>query len=133
MVYLAIRCFFIPGNGELNEIDQSAAKAARAIGVTTPTSYDGSKGPTAGGYLLHGELIGMGGFGGGLLVVRRIVNIALNRVRGSRIISKAAYMSCAGGCGMEIRDDDCPIRFGRRRLRWWRSSVKQMSPAKAEG
>ncbi|MGV0035299.1 MAG: hypothetical protein ACNYPE_10160 [Candidatus Azotimanducaceae bacterium WSBS_2022_MAG_OTU7] len=40
---------------------------ARAIGIATPTDYDGSKGDHAGGYLLHGELIGAGGFMGGVI------------------------------------------------------------------
>tara|TARA_A100001037_G_scaffold305895_1_gene347939 strand:+ start:1053 stop:2177 length:1125 start_codon:yes stop_codon:yes gene_type:complete len=39
---------------------------ARAIGITTPTNYDGSQGEAAGGYLLHGELIGLG-FTGGII------------------------------------------------------------------
>jgi catechol 2,3-dioxygenase-like lactoylglutathione lyase family enzyme len=47
--------------------DTNTEAMARAIGIETPTSYDGSKGDWAGGYLLHGELIGMGGFSGGLI------------------------------------------------------------------
>jgi catechol 2,3-dioxygenase-like lactoylglutathione lyase family enzyme len=44
--------------------DTNTQEMARAIGIETPTSYDGSKGETAGGYLLHGELVGFGFFGG---------------------------------------------------------------------
>ena len=47
--------------------DANTQAMARAIGVQTPTEYDGSQGGEAGGYLLHGELIGLGGFGGGLI------------------------------------------------------------------
>ena len=47
--------------------DANTQAMARAIGVQTPTDYDGSQGGEAGGYLLHGELIGLGGFGGGLI------------------------------------------------------------------
>ncbi len=47
--------------------DTNTLGMARAIGIETPTSYDGSKGEEAGGYLLHGELIGVGGFEGGLI------------------------------------------------------------------
>ncbi len=47
--------------------DTNTQGMARAIGIKTPTSYDGSKGEEAGGYLLHGELIGVGGFKGGLI------------------------------------------------------------------
>ena len=47
--------------------DTNTQAMARAIGIETPTSYDGSKGDWAGGYLLHGELIGLGGFSGGLI------------------------------------------------------------------
>ena len=47
--------------------DTNTQDMARAIGIETPTSYDGSKGEEAGGYLLHGELIGVGGFKGGLI------------------------------------------------------------------
>ena len=47
--------------------DTNTQAMARAIGIETPTSYDGSQGDWAGGYLLHGELIGMGGFSGGLI------------------------------------------------------------------
>ncbi len=32
---------------------------ARAIGIKTPTSYDGSRGGEAGGYVLHGELMSL--------------------------------------------------------------------------
>jgi catechol 2,3-dioxygenase-like lactoylglutathione lyase family enzyme len=44
--------------------DTNTLEMARAIGIETPTGYDGAKGPTAGGYLLHGELIGLGFMGG---------------------------------------------------------------------
>ena len=47
--------------------DTNTQAMARAIGVSTPTSYDGSLGEEAGGYLLHGELIGLAGFKGGLI------------------------------------------------------------------
>lgn len=46
--------------------DTNTVAMAQAIGVETPTSYDGSQGGEAGGYLLHGELIGLG-FTGGLI------------------------------------------------------------------
>ncbi len=44
--------------------DTNTQAMARAIGIETPTAYDGSKGDWAGGYLLHGELIGLGFLGG---------------------------------------------------------------------
>lgn len=44
--------------------DTNTLEMARAIGIETPTSYDGSKGEAAGGYLLHGELVGLGFLGG---------------------------------------------------------------------
>jgi catechol 2,3-dioxygenase-like lactoylglutathione lyase family enzyme len=47
--------------------DTNTQAMARAIGIETPTDYDGSKGDHAGGYLLHGELIGAGGFWGGVI------------------------------------------------------------------
>jgi|GEM_PF-121861 len=47
--------------------DTNTQAMARAIGITTPTTYDGSKGDHAGGYLLHGELVGPGGFAGGVI------------------------------------------------------------------
>lgn len=47
--------------------DTNTQGMARAIGIEKPTSYDGSEGEEAGGYLLHGELIGVGGFEGGLI------------------------------------------------------------------
>ncbi len=37
--------------------DTNTVEMAQAMGVETPTSYDGSKGEEAGGYLLHGELL----------------------------------------------------------------------------
>jgi len=40
--------------------DTNTLEMAAAIGIETPTEYDGSKGAEAGGYLLHGELIGLG-------------------------------------------------------------------------
>jgi catechol 2,3-dioxygenase-like lactoylglutathione lyase family enzyme len=46
--------------------DTNTQAMARAIGIKTPTAYDGSQGGEAGGYLLHGELIGLGGFGGAI-------------------------------------------------------------------
>jgi catechol 2,3-dioxygenase-like lactoylglutathione lyase family enzyme len=47
--------------------DANTLEMAQAIGVETPTSYDGSRGGSAGGYLLHGELISVGGFGSGTI------------------------------------------------------------------
>jgi catechol 2,3-dioxygenase-like lactoylglutathione lyase family enzyme len=47
--------------------DTNTQAMARAIGIQTPTAYDGSRGEEAGGYLLHGELIGPDGFSGGLI------------------------------------------------------------------
>lgn len=47
--------------------DTNTQEMARAIGIETPTSYDGAEGETAGGYLLHGELVGVGGFTGGMI------------------------------------------------------------------
>jgi len=47
--------------------DTNTQAMARAIGIDTPTDYDGVKGEEAGGYLLHGELIGVPGFAGGLI------------------------------------------------------------------
>ncbi len=46
--------------------DTNTQAMARAIGIETPTSYDGSKGEWAGGYLLHGELIGLGFLSGAI-------------------------------------------------------------------
>ena len=47
--------------------DTNTLEMAQAIGIKTPTSYDGASGEAAGGYLLHGELIGVGGFSGGMI------------------------------------------------------------------
>lgn len=47
--------------------DTNTQAMAKAIGIKTPTSYDGSTGDHAGGYLLHGELIALGSFGGGVI------------------------------------------------------------------
>ena len=47
--------------------DTNTQAMAQAIGIKTPTDYDGALGDEAGGYLLHGELIGVGGFSGGLI------------------------------------------------------------------
>ena len=44
--------------------DSNTLAMAHAIGIQTPTDYDGSQGDAAGGYLLHGELIGLGLTGG---------------------------------------------------------------------
>jgi catechol 2,3-dioxygenase-like lactoylglutathione lyase family enzyme len=44
--------------------DTNTLEVAEAIGVDTPTEYDGSEGPEAGGYLLHGNLIFLASFGG---------------------------------------------------------------------
>jgi catechol 2,3-dioxygenase-like lactoylglutathione lyase family enzyme len=46
--------------------DTNTLEMAHAIGIETPTAYDGLKGEAAGGYLLHGELIGLG-FSGGVI------------------------------------------------------------------
>jgi catechol 2,3-dioxygenase-like lactoylglutathione lyase family enzyme len=40
--------------------DANTVAMARAIGIYEPTGYDGSQGGEPGGYLLHGELIGLG-------------------------------------------------------------------------
>ena len=42
---------------------------AEAIGIETPTKYDGSKGGEPGGYLLHAELLGKNNFKGGVIDV----------------------------------------------------------------
>jgi len=47
--------------------DTNTLEVAEAIGVDTPTEYDGSEGPEAGGYLLHGNLIFLESFGGGFI------------------------------------------------------------------
>jgi catechol 2,3-dioxygenase-like lactoylglutathione lyase family enzyme len=47
--------------------DTNTLEMARAIGVVVPTAYDGAQGGSAGGYLLHGELIGVSGARGGLI------------------------------------------------------------------
>lgn len=47
--------------------DTNTVAMAQAIGISTPTDYDGSQGGEPGGYLLHGELIAIGGFGGGVI------------------------------------------------------------------
>lgn len=46
--------------------DANTVAMAQAIGVAEPTSYDGSRGGEPGGYLLHGELIGLG-FNSGMI------------------------------------------------------------------
>jgi len=46
--------------------DTNTQAMARAIGITTPTTYDGSAGGEAGGYQLHGELIGLGFMSGSI-------------------------------------------------------------------
>ncbi len=46
--------------------DTNTQAMARAIGITTPTQYDGSAGGEAGGYQLHGELIGLGFMSGSI-------------------------------------------------------------------
>ncbi len=40
--------------------DANTVAMAKAIGIEEPTEYDGSQGGEPGGYLLHGELIGLG-------------------------------------------------------------------------
>ena len=47
--------------------DTNTQAMARAIGIETPTHYDGQQGADAGGYLLHGELIYVGELGSGLI------------------------------------------------------------------
>jgi catechol 2,3-dioxygenase-like lactoylglutathione lyase family enzyme len=47
--------------------DTNTLEVAEAIGIDTPTEYDGSEGPEAGGYLLHGNLIFLASFGGGFI------------------------------------------------------------------
>lgn len=47
--------------------DANTVAMAEALGIETPTSYDGSAGGEAGGYLLHGEVITFGGFGEGAI------------------------------------------------------------------
>ena len=44
--------------------DANTLAMAQAIGVRTPMQYDGTHGGEAGGYLLHGELVGLGFTGG---------------------------------------------------------------------
>lgn len=44
--------------------DTNTLEVAESIGIDTPTEYDGSHGPEAGGYLLHGELIALQNAGG---------------------------------------------------------------------
>jgi catechol 2,3-dioxygenase-like lactoylglutathione lyase family enzyme len=49
--------------------DTNTLAVAESLGIETPTSYDGSEGPVAGGYLLHGNLIFLSSFpfGGGFI------------------------------------------------------------------
>ena len=47
--------------------DTNTLGMAEAIGIETPTTYDGSQGDFAGGYLLHGKLVGIGGLSGGVI------------------------------------------------------------------
>jgi catechol 2,3-dioxygenase-like lactoylglutathione lyase family enzyme len=47
--------------------DTNTLAMAHALGIQTPTAYDGSRGEEAGGYLLHGELVGPDGFWGGVI------------------------------------------------------------------
>jgi catechol 2,3-dioxygenase-like lactoylglutathione lyase family enzyme len=44
--------------------DTNTLAVAESLGIETPTIYDGSAGPEAGGYLLHGNLIFLASFGG---------------------------------------------------------------------
>jgi catechol 2,3-dioxygenase-like lactoylglutathione lyase family enzyme len=44
--------------------DTNTLAVAESLGIETPTFYDGSAGPEAGGYLLHGNLIFLASFGG---------------------------------------------------------------------
>ena len=52
----------LSGFPETNTLDM-----ARAMGIKNPTSYDGSQGGEAGGYLLYGELLGINDFRGGVI------------------------------------------------------------------
>jgi catechol 2,3-dioxygenase-like lactoylglutathione lyase family enzyme len=47
--------------------DTNTLEVAESLGIITPTAYDGSAGPEAGGYLLHGNLIFLASFGGGFI------------------------------------------------------------------
>ena len=47
--------------------DANTQAMARALGIAAPTEYDGAQGGEVGGYLLHGEIIGTGWFGGGVI------------------------------------------------------------------
>jgi catechol 2,3-dioxygenase-like lactoylglutathione lyase family enzyme len=47
--------------------DTNTLAMAHAIGIETPTAYDGAQGDTAGGYLLHGEIVSIAGFGDGVI------------------------------------------------------------------
>ncbi len=44
--------------------DTNTLEVAESLGIKTPTEYDGSHGPEAGGYLLRGELIALQNAGG---------------------------------------------------------------------
>lgn len=67
--FSAARAFYgMLGFETISEFPDANTQAmARAIGIETPTEYDGSQGGEAGGYLLHGELVGPGGFFGGVI------------------------------------------------------------------
>lgn len=64
--YEASRAFYqaIGFVGGFGFPDTNTLAVAESLGIETPTSYDGSEGPEAGGYLLHGNLIFLASFGG---------------------------------------------------------------------
>lgn len=67
--FTAARAFYgLLGFETISEFPDANTQAmARAIGIETPTEYDGSQGGEAGGYLLHGEIVGPGGFFDGVI------------------------------------------------------------------
>ncbi len=67
--FSAARAFYgLLGFDTISEFPDTNTQAmARAIGINTPTEYDGSQGGEVGGYLLHGEIIGPAGFFGGVI------------------------------------------------------------------
>ena len=64
--YDASRAFYLAIGlvGGIPFPDTNTLAVAESLGIVTPTSYDGSQGPEAGGYLLHGNLIFLASFGG---------------------------------------------------------------------
>lgn len=67
--FRAARAFYgLLGFETISEFPDTNTQAmARAIGIDTPTEYDGSQGGEPGGYLLHGEIVGPDGFFGGVI------------------------------------------------------------------